>query len=111
MAEHAADQQTLATAMPANETKPNEYGYKNALAPCEGARSEMPSPTAGARTLSEKNASDKTGPAAVELAAIDGSLDRVRVNSADQVLTTNHGVAVSDNQNSLKAGLRGPTLL
>lgn len=27
------------------------------------------------------------------------------------VLTTNHGVAVSDNQNSLKAGARGPTLL
>ena len=26
-------------------------------------------------------------------------------------LTTNHGVAVSDNQNSLKAGARGPTLL
>lgn len=29
----------------------------------------------------------------------------------DQVLTTNHGVPVSDNQNSLKAGDRGPTLL
>jgi 3-oxoacyl-(acyl-carrier-protein) synthase len=27
------------------------------------------------------------------------------------VLTTNQGVAVADNQNSLKAGLRGPTLL
>ena len=26
-------------------------------------------------------------------------------------LTTNHGVRVSDNQNSLKAGDRGPTLL
>jgi catalase len=29
----------------------------------------------------------------------------------DAVLTTNHGVAVSDNQNSLKSGERGPTLL
>ena len=28
-----------------------------------------------------------------------------------EVLTTNHGVPVSDNQNSLKAGARGPTLL
>ena len=27
------------------------------------------------------------------------------------VLTTNQGVAVSDDQNSLKAGVRGPTLL
>jgi catalase len=35
----------------------------------------------------------------------------VRVNSVDQPLTTNQGVRVSDNQNSLKAGLRGPTLL
>ena len=26
-------------------------------------------------------------------------------------LTTNHGVPISDNQNSLKAGVRGPTLL
>ena len=28
-----------------------------------------------------------------------------------EALTTNHGVPVSDNQNSLKAGARGPTLL
>ena len=31
--------------------------------------------------------------------------------SADNTLTTNQGLAVSDNQNSLKGGLRGPTLL
>lgn len=29
----------------------------------------------------------------------------------DLPITTNHGVPVSDNQNSLKAGRRGPTLL
>jgi catalase len=28
-----------------------------------------------------------------------------------QTLTTNHGVPISDNQNSLKAGIRGPTLI
>ncbi len=38
-------------------------------------------------------------------------LDRVRVDSAGQVLTTNQGVAIADNQNSLKMGLRGPVLL
>ncbi|WP_066805574.1 catalase [Sphingomonas asaccharolytica] len=32
-------------------------------------------------------------------------------NGATPILTTNHGVAVSDNQNSLKSGVRGPTLL
>lgn len=31
--------------------------------------------------------------------------------NATAVLTTNHGVPVSDNQNSLKSGTRGPTLL
>ena len=31
--------------------------------------------------------------------------------SANQTLTTNQGVAISDNQNSLKSGARGPTLL
>jgi catalase len=39
------------------------------------------------------------------------SLDRVRTDASGRVLTTNQGVAVGDNQNSLKAGLRGPTLL
>jgi catalase len=38
-------------------------------------------------------------------------LDRVRVDSTGRALTTNQGVSVADNQSSLKAGLRGPTLL
>jgi catalase len=32
-------------------------------------------------------------------------------DDAKQTLTTNHGVPISDNQNSLKAGVRGPTLI
>jgi catalase len=32
-------------------------------------------------------------------------------SGSGEVLTTNHGVPVSDNQNSLKSGARGPTLL
>ncbi len=32
-------------------------------------------------------------------------------DGADQVLTTNQGLPISDNQNSLKAGPRGPSLL
>jgi catalase len=42
---------------------------------------------------------------------LDGSLGGKRVNSSDQMLTTNQGVPVGNNQDSLKAGLRGPTLL
>ena len=38
-------------------------------------------------------------------------LDRARVDSSGQVLTTNQSVAIADNQNSLKMGLRGPVLL
>ena len=39
------------------------------------------------------------------------ALDSVRESAADEKLTTNQGVRVNDNQNSLKAGERGPTLL
>ena len=35
----------------------------------------------------------------------------MRVDSGGQVLTTNFGQPIADNQNSLKAGLRGPALL
>src|SRR6202034_3695330 len=80
-------------------------------APSEGAHEDMPSPTAGASTLSEKNESSKSGAAALEPQCIDGSRAPKRVNSAGQVLTTNQGVPISSNQDSLKAGLRGPTLL
>ncbi len=111
LAMHAQNQEALAASMPWNEAKPLEYGYDNAVAPPEGANTEMPSPTAGAGTLSEKNESPKTGAPASEPVSIDGGLEGVRVNSSGQALTTNQGVAVSDNQNSLKAGLRGPTLL
>ncbi len=38
-------------------------------------------------------------------------LDGVGSDSSGQRLTTNQGVPISDNQHSLKAGLRGPTLL
>jgi catalase len=111
MARHAADQQAMAAAMPANANKPFEYGYDNAIAPHPGATSKLPSKTATAGTLSESNVSSKTGAVPLEPAALDGALTAKRVNDAGQMLTTNQGVAIADNQNSLKAGLRGPTLL
>ena len=111
MAAHAADQQALAAAMPSNEAKAAEYGFERALNPVKGATTPMPSATAGAGTLSEKNSSEKTGAPALQPQTLDSALAAKRVNDADQMLTTNQGVALSDNQNSLKAGLRGPTLL
>ena len=41
----------------------------------------------------------------------NGGEPHQRANGDDSVLTTNHGVPISDNQNSLRSGARGPTLL
>ena len=41
----------------------------------------------------------------------NGGETHQQADAGTSVLTTNHGVAVSDNQNSLKSGVRGPTLL
>jgi catalase len=111
LARHAAEQESLAAAMPFNEAKPSEYAPAHATKPVEGLHEEPPSPQTGASSLSEPNTSAKTGAPAVEPQSLDGALAARRVNSAGQVLTTNQGVAISSNQDSLKAGLRGPTLL
>ncbi|BDU16406.1 catalase [Lysobacter auxotrophicus] len=105
------DAQALAATFDHNPTKAAEYGRDNALAPPEGAH-VTPTPLAGASTLTESQTSDKVG-----TQAQPGTnptvlpLDRVRVDSGGQRLTTNQGVPVSQNQDSLKAGLRGPALL
>jgi catalase len=107
-----AQVEALAAQMPDNPTKPAEYGFANAIAPQRGATAEPESRLATASTLSEENSSSKTGSVAPEgVNATTEALDRVRVDSSGQMLTTNQGVIVSDNQNSLKFGLRGPALL
>jgi catalase len=111
LAAHAAEEAALAQAVPFNAAKPSEYAPADATEPPEGAHEEMPSPTTGASTLSEANESPKVGAPTLEPQSLDGSLASKRVNSAGQVLTTNQGVPISNNQDSLKAGLRGPTLL
>ena len=104
--------EALVAAMPFNPNKAGEHGFSNAIAPQPGATAEPESRLPTGSTLSEENSSPKTGSIAPEgvNAAIE-PLGRVRVDSAGRVLTTNQGVAVSDNQNSLKFGLRGPALL
>src|ERR1700675_4941935 len=39
------------------------------------------------------------------------ALESARETGAEAMLTTNHGTRINDNQNSLKAGARGPSLL
>src|SRR6266498_5392558 len=43
--------------------------------------------------------------------AKDNDLAQFREDSAGEYLTTNQGVRINDDQNSLKAGARGPSLL
>jgi len=103
LVQQAAAVDALARSMPHNANKSKEFGRDNAIAPSAGQTVEPTSELVSASTLSESNLSAKTSGGA--------SLDRVRIDAAGAVLTTNQGVAVGDNQNSLKAGLRGPTLL
>ena len=104
--------ESLAEAMPYNAAKPTEHG-ELAREPAAGVVVEPETPAATGSTLTETISSPKVGDGEPELGLNPGNgpLDRVRVDSTGRVLTTNQGVAVADNQNSLKAGLRGPTLL
>jgi catalase len=111
-ARKAAGAVELAEAMMENPTKAGEYGDA-ARKPQEGAHHEPREPLITGSTLSEQNPSPKVGSGApvAGFNATIGPLDRVRADSAARALTTNQGVPVADNQNSLKAGLRGPALL
>ncbi len=110
--EKVGSAQALAAELPVNEDKPSEYGQA-AATPVQGQSVKPASDWATASTTGETEASDKLGSGAPMLGvnAGNGPLDRVRVDSSGQRLTTNQGVPVGDNQNSLKAGIRGPTLL
>ena len=104
--------QAVAAAMPQNPTKGGEYG-EPARTPQPGATVAPPSPLVGASTTSENVANDKVGAGQAPQGVSPGSdpLDRVRTDATGQILTTNQGVPVADNQHSLKIGLRGPTAL
>jgi catalase len=111
-ARQKAETQALVAGMPSNPTKPDEHGFANGLAPKPGVHIAPASRLPGASTLSEANASPKVGTSAPDGAnPTVGPLDRVRVDATGQRLTTNQGVPIADNQNSLKYGVRGPALL
>jgi catalase len=114
---HPALRQARATgqrvaAIPQNLNKPFEYGPE-AGRPRRGLFAESPPDNGSlASTLSESSSNPKTGPRARSGEnSCGGALPRVRADSGARAMTTNQGVAVADNQSSLKAGLRGPSLL
>ncbi|WP_423600445.1 catalase [Roseateles sp. MS654] len=105
--------EVLADAMPVNPLKAVEHGRDNAINPVPGVATGPTDEIVAGSTVTEDFASDKVGDGLPEAGynATNESLDRVRVDSGGQPLTTNQGVRIADNQNSLKAGLRGPTLM
>ena len=111
-AEKLEQTDALVAAMPFNASKASEHGFDNGSAPPQGEAFAPESRMVTASTLSEVVTNDKVGTQAQEgYNPGNGSLDRVRVDSSGQHLTTNQGVAIADNQNSLKFGVRGPALL
>jgi catalase len=104
--------EALAAAMPFNRNKGAEYG-KASVEPPPGDAVQVADVRLTGSTLTEATTSAKAGTGKVNLGFNPGNLplDRVRVDSTQRRLTTNQGVDVADNQNSLKAGLRGPALL
>lgn len=109
----AADTESLVASVTHNSNKAAEHGRTNAMQPPEGEHRGVSNPDVTASTLSERAVSDKVGAGEPVLGEhrLTKTLDSVRVDASGQTLTTNQGVAVADNQNSLKAGLRGPSLL
>ena len=113
LAEKTAAAADVAAAFPYNPLKASEYDPGAAVAPLPGPAVKPHDSLAGASTVSEMNGSEKLGSGGPNIGQNPtvGPLDRVRVDSTARAITTNQGVPVADNQNSLKAGLRGPTLL
>jgi len=98
--------QALAAAVPTNAAKPSEFGNA-AQEPACGQNAEAADTAVTGSTLTEKSRSAKVGSGKLALGADSNrlSLDRVRTDASGQTLTTNQGVPVADNENSLKAGL------
>ena len=63
-----------------------------------------------AKKAPTKAAPPPTGPASEIIVGVGGELHQIDAD-AGKVMTTNHGMPLADDHNSLKAGSRGPTLL
>ncbi|WP_437999633.1 catalase [Sorangium sp. So ce185] len=105
--------EALVAAIPENVNKPAEYALRGKVPqPPQGATAKPENLDATASTITESNESEKNGAKAAPGENLNqGPLQKHRADSLGRALTTNQGVPVGDNQNSLRAGLRGPTLL
>jgi catalase len=102
-----------AAGMPENATKASEYALGGeAPTPAEGDHRTPDNLDVTASTITESNENDKNGVKARPGTNPNvGPLSKHRVDSGDRPLTTNQGVTIADNQNTLRLGARGPALL
>jgi len=63
------------------------------------------------REKDEKKGTQKSGSTAIDIRKTKGGETHQQAAASQIPITTNQGLPIADNQNSLKAGLRGPTLL
>jgi catalase len=112
LAARAAATEALVEAQPHNSNKRAEY-EPVAGEPPAGFHTQPSDPIAGASTVTEAEGSDKLGSGAPApgINRTIRPLDHVRADGTGRMLSTNQGVPVADNQHSLRAGSRGPTLL
>ena len=93
--------------MPTSKTSPDSSKRKSSENQPPPPTSSSSSPiTADPSALMQINGPNSSGVFVGE----GGETHQIAASGAP-VLTTNHGVAISDDQNSLRAGRRGPTLL
>jgi catalase len=113
LAQQKALAQRAAQSMPENANKAAEHGLDAGRRPPQGVHEQPEDEIATASTVQEDVGSAKVGAGSPETGVnmTIAPLDRVRADAGGRHLTTNQGVAVADNQNSLKLGTRGPTLM
>ncbi|WP_339103758.1 catalase [Haloterrigena salinisoli] len=81
-------------------------------APDDAERTEMADGGADeSRSDSESGQAGSSDDGAVDENSKQEQLDGVRENPEGETLTTDHGAKISDTENSLKAGERGPTIM
>ena len=84
---------------------------RNAKAAPSKSRSKLPAvPSKGSKLPSARPAGS-TSDSPLEIRDKQSDLSRNTENGLGETLTTNQGTAINDNQNTLKAGARGPSLL
>ena len=101
--------------LPFNANKAAEYDPAAARRRPAGATVKPDDPIVGASTVTEAQRLGQGRQRRPARSATNhdhrAARSRARRFDGTSALTTNQGVPVADNQNSLKAGLRGPTLL